>query len=311
MFPTPKAGDAEFVSPSTSGRPVEKSTHLGTQALLLGGHLDHRKINDSLLPTPTASQSGNTAEEHLRKKPGREKVTDLGILVEAGLLETGGKLLPTPRASRGASATETVDLLPTPVSSDANGVGEHGVGGSDLRTEVALLPTPNTMDSLPVRYGEQREKALLHGGRTKRVSTGNLREEVVHSLLPNPTTQDAKNTGGTSQFDRNTKPLNTQVLVDVEWGKFEFAINRWRHVLGRPAPAPTNPDGKNGQSRLASRFVEWLMGLLAGWVTGVGLTRTEELKALGNGVVPQQAALAVKHLLSFVPEEVLSGLVEG
>ena len=34
-----------------------------------------------VLPTPTATYSGNTAE-NLRKKPGRSKVTDLRILVE-------------------------------------------------------------------------------------------------------------------------------------------------------------------------------------------------------------------------------------
>jgi DNA (cytosine-5)-methyltransferase 1 len=40
------------------------------------------------------------------------------------------------------------------------------------------------------------------------------------------------------------------------------------------------------------------MGLPAGHVTAVpGLTRNAQLKALGNGVVPQQAALAVRVLL--------------
>ena len=34
------------------------------------------------------------------------------------------------------------------------------------------------------------------------------------------------------------------------------------------------------------------MGLPAGWVTGSDLSRTQQLKMLGNGVVPQQAALA-------------------
>lgn len=39
------------------------------------------------------------------------------------------------------------------------------------------------------------------------------------------------------------------------------------------------------------------MGLPDGWVTDVpGLTRTQMLKALGNGVVPQQAALALRLL---------------
>lgn len=82
----------------------------------------------------------------------------------------------------------------------------------------------------------------------------------------------------------------------VEWGVYEPAIRRWERTIGRVAPAPTNPDGKNGSHRLSSRFVEWMMGLPAGHVTSVGLTRNEELKALGNGVVPQQAALALEVL---------------
>lgn len=39
------------------------------------------------------------------------------------------------------------------------------------------------------------------------------------------------------------------------------------------------------------------MGLPDGWVTDVpGLSRSAQLKALGNGVVPQQAALAMRTL---------------
>jgi DNA (cytosine-5)-methyltransferase 1 len=43
-------------------------------------------------------------------------------------------------------------------------------------------------------------------------------------------------------------------------------------------------------------FVEWMMGLPEGWVTGHGLTQAEALKMLGNGVCPQQAALAIDLL---------------
>ena len=39
------------------------------------------------------------------------------------------------------------------------------------------------------------------------------------------------------------------------------------------------------------------MGLPAGWVTDVpGISRNDMLKMLGNGVVPQQAAAAIRHL---------------
>lgn len=83
----------------------------------------------------------------------------------------------------------------------------------------------------------------------------------------------------------------------VDWGQYELAVRRWERVTRRVAPAPTNPDGKNKGHRLSSRFVEWMMGLPEGHVTDVGLTRNQQLKALGNGVVPQQAELAVKTLL--------------
>ena len=52
-----------------------------------------------LLPTPVAQASGNSAEAHLRKKPGRTQVTDLGIIAREGLFTTGGILLPTPQAT--------------------------------------------------------------------------------------------------------------------------------------------------------------------------------------------------------------------
>jgi hypothetical protein len=39
------------------------------------------------------------------------------------------------------------------------------------------------------------------------------------------------------------------------------------------------------------------MGLDRGWVTDLGLQRTLALRVLGNGVVPQQAAAALRLLL--------------
>ena len=79
---------------------------------------------------------------------------------------------------------------------------------------------------------------------------------------------------------------------DAAWGGFLPAIQRWERILGRPAPRATDD-----QSRLSPAFVEWMMGLPAGHVTDVPeLTRTQQLKALGNGAVPQQAAAAIRLL---------------
>jgi hypothetical protein len=46
------------------------------------------------LPTPVAQPSGNPPDVHLRKKPGRKRVTDLAI--KAAQLAT----LPTPRGTQ-------------------------------------------------------------------------------------------------------------------------------------------------------------------------------------------------------------------
>lgn len=82
----------------------------------------------------------------------------------------------------------------------------------------------------------------------------------------------------------------------MNWGPYLGAIQRWEQVTGHPAPSPTEPTGKGGRHRLSAFFVEWMMGLPPGWVTamiGQGITRNEALKALGNGVVPRQAAAAL------------------
>jgi hypothetical protein len=261
----------------------------------------------------------------------------------------------------------------------------------------SLLPTPNTMEHLPAREGEARERQLRRGGDgSVRKASGNLREDILDVLptptaqaakhgstpdhgsntplganlwdlphiLPTPTTQDGKNNAGPSQFHRNTKPLNVEATLlgtpktsaahtptpkqveagapkkrledqiailptpdaytssrggsqnpekrrsgghqvtlsdetekGINWGRFEQAILRWEQTIGRQAPAPTKGDGKDGAHRLSSAFTEWMMGLPEGWITDVGLSRNDELKACGNGVVPQQAEMALRILL--------------
>lgn len=78
----------------------------------------------------------------------------------------------------------------------------------------------------------------------------------------------------------------------IDWGEYGPALARWEEALGRRAPRPVDAVG-----RLSPAFVEWLMGLPAGHVTAVpGLSRSAQLKALGNGVVPQQAVAALRFL---------------
>ncbi|MCR6488319.1 hypothetical protein M8542_36360 [Amycolatopsis sp. OK19-0408] len=84
----------------------------------------------------------------------------------------------------------------------------------------------------------------------------------------------------------------------MDWGEYAAAVHRWELITSHPAPYPTQP-GRHGRPVLAPAFVEWLMGLPPGWVTAehLDLPRTAQLRALGNGVMPQQAAHALRLLL--------------
>jgi hypothetical protein len=50
-----------------------------------------------------------------------------------------------------------------------------------------------------------------------------------------------------------------------------------------------------------------MMGVPEGWITDCGLSRNDELKACGNGVVPQQAELALRMLLDGLEIELEAG----
>mgnify|MGYP000862782331 FL=1 len=84
------------------------------------------------------------------------------------------------------------------------------------------------------------------------------------------------------------------------WGRYAHAINRWERIIGRPAPDPALLNETKGP-RPAPEFVEWLMGLPRRWVTDPihGLTANQQLTALGNGVLPLQAAVGMTMQLGF------------
>lgn len=81
------------------------------------------------------------------------------------------------------------------------------------------------------------------------------------------------------------------------WGRYEPAIRRWEAVTGRAAPFPAQR-GRGGRFRISAEFAEWCQGLPVGWVTGMpGLPYAAQIRALGNGVVPAQAAAALRLLI--------------
>ena len=183
----------------------------------------------------------------------------------------------------------------------AGGTGEPdaAAAGADPRPGpsgdtpgLTLLPTP--MTSYSSRDVETWRAQRPAGNGNVREAVGDL-AIVAEQILPTPRATDGTK-GGPSRAGSSGDLMPTSAVQSERFGPYAPAIQRWEQVLGRPAPDPTEP-GKN-RPRLAAKFVEFLMGLPDGHVTGVGLTRPQELKALGNGVVPQQGAAALAHLHS-------------
>ncbi len=106
----------------------------------------------------------------------------------------------------------------------------------------------------------------------------------------------APDTGGISgEGPRAAEAWGPEPADVVPWGPYAPAVHRWEQATGRPAPAPTQVSTK-GTPVLSARFVEWMMGLPDGHVTHL-VGRRDALRLLGNGVVPQQAAYAIRALL--------------
>jgi DNA (cytosine-5)-methyltransferase 1 len=255
-------------------------------------------IADSLLPTPAVGHIRNHDEPIEDYMARRQKMED-------------GEYRGMPGVSLGVAVR--MEMLPTPNTMEHREIktpeqiaemkAKSPGGYRNLRESVIneLLPTPIVRDYKDGSAAQERDG---------KVSTDTVARAIFNSgevLLGTPRTSSA-NSPSSKQVENGADKARLEDQVRsanegyISWGKFEPAIRRWEQVLGRPAPAPTKPDGKDGNHRLAAEFTEWMMGLPIGHVTdpALGLTRVEMLKLCGNGVVPQQAKLALEILLDGV-----------
>jgi DNA (cytosine-5)-methyltransferase 1 len=253
----------------------------------------------SSLPTPKARDHQAEGYEAGLRRASPQVGTILKGLVEGDERVT---LLRSPKASEGQGGA----LGEAEARKRGNTVGVRdqimdlvaSQGHKVSRTEVNL-PTPTVSDIFTGNLSsKQHSEGSLHS-----VSLA----QIVHraDLLPTPIVRDYKD--GQSEVLRDGKVqtdtvgravMNSGEIHGMSWGKFEPAIRRWEAILGRQAPSPTKADGKEGAHRLSSSFTEWMMGLPENWICGHDLKRNDELKLAGNGVVPQQAELALRLLLN-------------
>lgn len=84
---------------------------------------------------------------------------------------------------------------------------------------------------------------------------------------------------------------NQQLSPDRQVSQLGWRFNTRSEMCLREIPSPL-VDGK-----LNTKYVEYMMGLPEGWVTDLPISRSQQFKMLGNGVVPQQAYEALSQMV--------------
>jgi DNA (cytosine-5)-methyltransferase 1 len=100
-----------------------------------------------------------------------------------------------------------------------------------------------------------------------------------------------------SDSNAHKKLRRTNRSIPDETGEIINRSNRQKHWNRFEITERKVPITLDQADRLNPGFVEYMMGLPKGWVTDLELSRTQQLKMLGNGVVPQQAYYALEQLM--------------
>ncbi|ALG14632.1 C-5 cytosine-specific DNA methylase [Kibdelosporangium phytohabitans] len=226
-------------------------------------------------------------QRHLGDQPTRRSVAAGPVAAAADTDRLGREELHAQDAARWAIAAR-----PGAAAADADGI-RHRHGGASGEcgfpaAAVAADASAGGIRGVPAdAAGDRRDEGLSGAARVE-----GRPDAAVGGNSPDHPGQ-AQPVGVAAPPDWDTMTVQDA----VRWGIYTAAVRRWEQVLGRAAPQPTQP-GRHGRPVLAPSFVEWLQGLEPGWVTDLPLPRTAQLRALGNGVVPQQATYAVELLLA-------------
>lgn len=159
--------------------------------------------------------------------------------------------------------------------------------GNDPRSDVAAVT--DSLGLQRVETGDSKERSLDF------VAGEDVDGRSMAAANPYPQFGGERRVGGVEMpgFETVERFGRCGGMGDrTDWAQFTPAVERWERIMGRSAP----PALVDGTKRLNAELVEWMMGLPDGWVTDL-IPNRRALKILGNGVVPQQAELAIRMLL--------------
>lgn len=315
MLPTPKTTDGHHSSPADARR-----------------HSPGLRAVEHLLPTPSANVATNGGSQHPDKRRAGGHQPSIADVVEH-LLPTpratdgtkggpnqrgpsGDLMLPSavhrwgdyaPAIARWEAVIGRPAPNPTePSEQSRKRCAVHG-DPQEGRPGEKLRDMREAADAQEVRQrpagGPQRVPAtepLLSDVREQQGSDFALGAPVSSEALPQ------KRVRGVRSEEPTARPPQGPQLAQRRPVKPNDAVRELPPeaplARGQGAADGSEPMGEacSCKPRLSAKFVEFLMGLPEGHVTdpAIGLTRNQQLKALGNGVVPQQAATATRSLLN-------------
>jgi DNA (cytosine-5)-methyltransferase 1 len=147
--------------------------------------------------------------------------------------------------------------------------------GYDAKWQIVRasdVGAPHRRERLFVVAQPSNSESRWPGNESIRISQTNTRTSSCDQFIANS--------------NRNEQPRDRQA------SKLGRRFNTRVDMRLQSPPNPLDIDNK-----LNPKFVEYMMGLPEGWVTDAGLSRTQQLKMLGNGVVPQQALFALSQIM--------------
>ena len=157
------------------------------------------------------------------------------------------------------------------------------VGAPHRRERLFVLAQPSNTNS---------QRSIIRG----QDQAGNQRESQSQSIGSGEIIADSIGKG--LQRDRRQKTgFRSQSIANTYWD--EQQGDRPTQRLGSRFNSQSEmrlqrtPNPLDINNKLNATFVEYMMGLPVGWVTDLDISRSQQLKLLGNGVVPQQAYYAL------------------
>ena len=165
------------------------------------------------------------------------------------------------------------------------------VGAPHRRERLFIIAYPNGSTSEQLR---RTSREIFRTG--SEIINGSDRQEFRTSRSIVTNSNDSGRIGNSKKPSSGYKSgaisntYSKQLQTDRQAQRLGWRLETPLELQLRTAPNPLD------QSKLNPRFVEYMMGLPEGWVTDLDISRAQQFKLLGNGVVPQQAFRALEIL---------------